>query len=166
MSTTSMIIRYRRFFDYEKDAHAKVFASFATVPVENRGSDAYRQAVAWLAHLTAARSLWLGRLGRGPVFDGDFFPANPDLDRVKADWQEVAAQWTNYLAAIDDAEVDRLFEYTSLEGDRYRNRVEDIFTQLFGHSLYHRGHIAQLIKAAGGRPAATDFLFWTREALG
>lgn len=36
---TFMIIeRYRRWFEYEKDAHAKVFASFDTVPSDRRDS--------------------------------------------------------------------------------------------------------------------------------
>ncbi|MFL6198680.1 MAG: DinB family protein [Thermoanaerobaculia bacterium] len=40
-----------------------------------------------------------------------------------------------------------------------------ILTQLFGHSWYHRGQIAQLVRALGAEPAVTDFVFWSREAL-
>lgn len=43
--------------------------------------------------------------------------------------------------------------------------VEDILTQLFGHSWYHRGQIALLVRACGGQPAETDFVFWTREPV-
>ena len=160
------VVRYRRWFEYEQDAHAKVFAAFESVPAEGRERAEYGQALSWMAHLTAARRLWLGRMGRGPAFTGDFFPANPALAPVRAEWEEVAAQWTDFLAAADDAEIERVFEYTAFEGDRYQNRVEDILTQLFGHSLYHRGHIAQLIKTCGGVPAETDFLFWAREKIG
>ena len=44
--------------------------------------------------------------------------------------------------------------------------VEDILTQLHGHSLYHRGQIALLLRAMGAEPVSTDFVFWTRESLG
>ncbi len=43
--------------------------------------------------------------------------------------------------------------------------VADVLTQLHGHSLYHRGQIASLVRAAGGEPAKTDFIFWSRESV-
>lgn len=162
---TGKIACYRRWFEYEQDAHEKVFASLATVPEQRRQSSEYRKAASWMAHLVAARKLWLGRLGAGPGFAGEFFPENVDLRQVQADWQEVAAQWTAYLGSVDDDEVDRVFEYQSLEGDRFKNQVEDVLTQMFGHSWYHRGQIAQLVRTAGGVPAVTDFIFWTREPV-
>jgi uncharacterized damage-inducible protein DinB len=57
-------------------------------------------------------------------------------------------------------------EYQSLDSGRFRNRVEEVLTQLFGHSWYHRGQIAMLVRAAGGEPAVTDFIFWCREPVG
>ncbi|HEY7544618.1 MAG TPA: DinB family protein [Blastocatellia bacterium] len=59
----------------------------------------------------------------------------------------------------------RVFEYSSLDGGRFRNSVEDILTQLFGHSLYHRGQIALLLRSIEAEPAATDFVYWSREAI-
>jgi uncharacterized damage-inducible protein DinB len=43
--------------------------------------------------------------------------------------------------------------------------VEDILTQLFGHSSYHRGQVALLIRDLGGEPAVTDYVFWVREPV-
>jgi len=43
--------------------------------------------------------------------------------------------------------------------------VEDILAQLFGHSWYHRGQIALLVRSIGAEPAATDFVYWAREAI-
>jgi uncharacterized damage-inducible protein DinB len=43
--------------------------------------------------------------------------------------------------------------------------VEDILAQLFGHSSYHRGQIAMLVRAAGGEPAVTDLIYWCREGV-
>ena len=58
-----------------------------------------------------------------------------------------------------------MFDYRSSEGIGYRNGVEDILTQLFGHSWYHRGQVALLLRAMGCEPAVTDFVFWTRERI-
>ena len=64
-----------------------------------------------------------------------------------------------------DLLAHRDFEYVSLDGPRFRSRVDDILTQLFGHSWYHRGQIALLVRSIGAEPAVTDFVFWTREPL-
>ena len=66
---------------------------------------------------------------------------------------------------LTDETIDQTFEYQSLDAGRFRNRIEEILTQLYGHSLYHRGQIAILVKQAGGKPAATDFVYWCRESL-
>ncbi len=73
--------------------------------------------------------------------------------------------WSDYLQRLDEGELSRVFEYRSIDGGWYRNTVIDILTQLHGHSIYHRGQIASLIRAAGGEPVETDFVFWSREAI-
>jgi uncharacterized damage-inducible protein DinB len=160
-----LISRYRRWFDYERDAHAKVLVSLETVPADRRTTPEFRRAVAIFAHVVAARRMWLGRFGVAPPMTGPLFPENPDLGHVAAAWQEAQELWSKFLASTTDADLERPFEYQSVEGSRFRNRVEDILAQLFGHSSYHRGQIAMLVRAAGGEPAITDFVFWCREAI-
>ncbi|MBI3412213.1 MAG: DinB family protein [Planctomycetes bacterium] len=160
-----IIERYRRWFEYEKDAHAKVFASFDTVPSDRRDSAEYRRAVAIMAHIVAARRMWLYRLGAIATAPA-LFPVNPELANVVAEWREAQGDWEGLLASQTDQEIERTFEYKSLDAGRFRNHVEDILAQLFGHSWYHRGQIAMLIRAAGGEPAVTDLIFWCRESCG
>ncbi len=118
-----------------------------------------------LAHLAAARQLWLYRLGVGKEAPTDFFPACVTLPQVNAQLTAVQAAWTDYLSRLDDAALARVFEYQSLDAGRFRNTIEDILAQLYGHSWYHRGQIASLVRQAGGEPAATDLVFWTREPV-
>ncbi len=163
----SAMDRYRRWFAYEQDSHAQVLASLARVPAELRASEGYGKAISLMAHIVAARRLWLYRFGaaqQGPTL-ADFFPENVSLADLTASVTEVQAIWARYLAALTDAELVRVFEYQSLEGPRFSNTVEDILTQLFGHSWYHRGQIALLLRSIGAQPAATDFVFWARTAL-
>lgn len=58
----NMTDRYRKWFEYEIDSYEKVFASFETVPESARSSKEFQKAVMFLAHLVAARNLWLFRL--------------------------------------------------------------------------------------------------------
>jgi uncharacterized damage-inducible protein DinB len=157
--------RYRRWFDYERWSHAKVLASLAAVPEERRRDPAYDQALTLLAHLMAARELWLHRLGAAAEAPRAFFPADQSLEPLAARVAATEAAWSAYLARLDDAELARGFEYRSLEGPRFRNTVDDILGQLFGHSWYHRGQIAALVRSLGAEPAVTDLVFWTREPV-
>ncbi len=157
--------RFRRWFEYEQDAHAKVLVSFDTVPPDRRDSPEFRKAVSLLAHIVEARRVWLGRLGVIPLTTGTLFPDESDVSKVAAEWRELRELWSRHLASLDDAAIARIFEYQSFDAGRFRNNVEEILTQLFGHSWYHRGQIATLVRAAGGQPAVTDFVYWCRQPV-
>src|SRR5436853_1401896 len=164
--STNHTDRYRRWFDYEIDAHAKVLAAFDAIPEDKRATPEYQKAVSLFAHMMLARRLWLYRFGILTEGPREFFPQNVALDTVKAMAEEMHAAWSAYFERLDEVELARIFEYRALDGPRFRNSIEDILTQLFGHSWYHRGQIAMLLRQAGGEPAVTDFVFWSREFIG
>ena len=84
---------------------------------------------------------------------------------VVAELEVIERNWSDYFGRLDEPELERTFDYLTSEGTRFRSVVADILTQLYGHSFYHRGQIASLVRAAGGEPAKTDFIFWTRESI-
>src|SRR5262245_47434333 len=157
--------RYRRWFEFERDSHRKVLESLRAVKAELRSAGGFQKAIDLLAHIVAARRLWLYRFGAVPQPPADVFPRGVALADVESSVPQMEAEWARYLEGLTDADAARLFEYRSLEGDWFRNTVEDILTQLFGHSLYHRGQIAQLLRSIGAEPPITDFVFWTREPI-
>jgi uncharacterized damage-inducible protein DinB len=161
----TLLERYRRWFDYERDSHAKALASLASVPEAKRSSRGFAKAVTLMGHLAAARQLWLFRFGVTAEAPRDFFPTGLTLSELADRVERVQSAWSAYLERLDDQALARVFEYQSLDGGSYRNTVEDILTQLFGHSWYHRGQIASLVREAGGEPAVTDFVFWTRQPI-
>jgi uncharacterized damage-inducible protein DinB len=160
----NMISRYRRWFEYEKDSHAKTLASLNVVPEELRKSEEFLKAVYLLGHIIAARRMWLFRFG---VLSNkvELFPQDTKLAELPAQIAEMEMLWSEYLSQLNDADIARIFEYQSYEGARFRNTIEDILAQLFGHSWYHRGQIAALVRAMGAEPAVTDFVFWARQPL-
>ncbi len=157
--------RYRRWFEYEKDTHAKVLASLEAVPPAARSHPAFGAAVDLFAHLFAARRLWLHRFGVLDERPREFFPAGVSVEDVAREMASVHAVWSAYFARLDAAELERVFEYQSLDAGRFRSSVDDILAQLFGHSWYHRGQIASRLRTMGATPASTDFVFWSRETL-
>jgi uncharacterized damage-inducible protein DinB len=140
-----------------------VLASLETVPGHLRDAPAFAKAVELMAHLVAARLIWLERFGVVDLGAYEFFPRGLTLDTLTERVRAMEDAWSGFLETLDDAALARVFDYRSWDGDPYRNTFEDILTQLFGHSWYHRGQIATLVRAAGGEPAVTDFVYWTRE---
>ncbi|WP_165249998.1 DinB family protein [Paludisphaera soli] len=158
--------RFRRWFQYECDAHARVFDSLETVPPERRDSAEYRRAVDLMGHLIAARGIWLARIEGSDPFPGPRFPTDARLDDVKADWADVERRWRDCLSGLSDSDLARIVAYKTLTGVDCTDVVEDMLAQLFGHSSYHRGQVAMLVRAAGGTPAETDFIHWVRAQTG
>jgi uncharacterized damage-inducible protein DinB len=159
-----MIDRYQRWFEYEKDSHAKTLASINAVTEELRQSEAFAKAVYLMGHIVAARRMWLFRFG---VLSSnvELFPREMKLSELPGQISEMETSWSMYLDQLNDAELARVFEYQSYEGARFRNTIEEILAQLFGHSWYHRGQIALLLRSIGAEPAVTDFVFWAREPV-
>lgn len=164
MTPNPLTESYRRWFEYEKDVHNLTLASLQTVPAEFRLDAGFQKAVSLLAHIIAARFMWLHRFGitAEPV---ELFPANASLNDLPSSLSRMNALWSQYLGTLSDADLIKEFEYQSYEGPRFRSSIGDILTQLFGHSWYHRGQIAQLLRSIGAEPAVTDFVFWSRVPL-
>ena len=93
------------------------------------------------------------------------FPSTPSLGEVVAGWQDVAGHWNSLLESANDERLAELFEYKSMDAGKFRNSVEEVLTQLFGHGWYHRGQIAMLVRNSGGQPAVTDYIYWCRQTI-
>jgi uncharacterized damage-inducible protein DinB len=156
---------YRCWFQYEKDSHAKVLAALQAVPESRRSSAEFRKAVALMAHIVAARELWLFRLGAIAEGPGELVPDRVSLAEVADQLEAVEAAWSGYLENLEDAQLPHPVRYRSTEGPWFKSTIADILTQLFGHSSYHRGQIALLLRSIGAEPPATDYIYWSRQSI-
>jgi uncharacterized damage-inducible protein DinB len=161
----TLVEQYRRWFEYEKDSHRRVLAALETVPKDGRGSESYQKALNTMGHIVAARRVWLHRFDPAIPGPRTFFPTAVTRDDVLAELEAMESLWSDYFQRLSEEEVLRAFLYKSSDGNPFRSVVADVLAQLHGHSLYHRGQIASLIRAAGGKPAETDFIYWSRESM-
>ncbi len=67
---------------------------------------------------------------------------------------------TEKMLKVED--LTRRVSYVNTKGEAYRNSVQEICMHLLLHSAYHRGQVAQLLRANGGEPAVTDYIFYKR----
>ncbi|EAQ79053.1 DinB family protein [Blastopirellula marina] len=161
-----LINQYVRWLEYEQDAHAKTLAALSAVPVEKQEEPEFKKAIRIMAHLAVARHKWMVRFGRALDMHTNFFPDDWTLDTLAAELAASHQLWEGYLGSVEeDAELGEYFEYVSSDASPCRSMIGDVVTQLFGHSWYHRGQVAMLVKMLGGEPAATDFVYWSREII-
>src|SRR5438128_1896644 len=69
--------RFQRWFEYERDAHAKVLRSLESVPAERRSAAEFRRAVPILANGAAARKPWGEGVRRLPRRNSLSCPGRP-----------------------------------------------------------------------------------------
>jgi uncharacterized damage-inducible protein DinB len=156
------IEQYKTWFEYEKDAHLKTIDSLYTVPAKKRKFKEFQKAVDLFAHIVGARIMWLHRFGFLKEKPVDLFPAKVDVNSLSSIADKMYSVWDDYFNKLDEKELQRVFEYKSTEGLWYTNKIEELLTQLFGHSWYHRGQIAMLVRMIGGIPAETDYVYSKR----
>lgn len=153
--------RFRNWYEYEKDCNAKTLRMLQSVPDASRASPQFTRAVGKMAHMVAARRRWLFRLGGVEKQPTSSFPAT-SLEQLPAEVEAMEQRWTAYLARLTEADLTEDFDYTTDDGRRFRWRLLDLLTQVFGHAWYHRGQIALLVKDLGGEPVDTDYIFWSK----
>ena len=156
--------RFRNWYEYERDCNAKCLKMLRSVPTTSRASPQFVRVVGKMAHLVAARHMWLHRLGVVSDRPECWFPTTT-LEQLPAAMEAIEQRWTAYLARLTDADLAEDFEAATDEGRRFRWRLLDLLTQVFGHAWYHRGQIAMLVKDLGGDAVDTDYIFWNRPSV-
>jgi uncharacterized damage-inducible protein DinB len=154
--------RFRHWYDHERDCNAKVLQMLRSVPEEKRGDPQFLKACEKAAHVMLAREVWLERLRNPDAVPTNWQTPRLSVDELAARFAGVEQAWSVYLAGLDDAGLAREFEFKRLTGDRLRWNVEGLLTQVNGHAWYHRGQIASLVAALGGKAVDTDYIFWAR----
>lgn len=142
--------------DYNNWANQRAFISIAdTFGIDERAYELF-------SHIIAAQKIWLSRI----LKNGD----NPISSWTKFDKKEtqillssIHNDWMNYLSESDVEQFTEKINYKNSRGDEHTKKVADIITHVINHSTYHRGQIAIIVKACGGVPAVTDYIFYVQE---
>ena len=156
--------RFRNWYEYERDCNAKSLQMLRSVPTEARAAPQFARAVGKMAHLVAARHMCLFRLGVVSDRPDSWFPPTT-LEQLPAAVEAVEQRWSAHLARLTDADLATDFVWAGSDGRRFRWRLLDLLTQVFGHAWYHRGQIAMLVKDLGGEAIDTDYIFWNRPTV-
>ncbi len=155
----SLLQHYRESYEHEKDADQKMLAMIESVPEDSRADARFQQAVSIAGHLAGCREYWLGHMDKTDFNRAAQYDGAHDLAALGPRFAAIQAQWTDYLARLDEDRLAREFEFSE-EGQSFSVPVEVQIVQLFGHASYHRGQAALLVNQLGGEVPDTDYVDW------
>jgi uncharacterized damage-inducible protein DinB len=152
-----LIAHFTRLFAYDGWANQEVLASLRTTATP------LPRALNLMAHIFSAQRLWMERLEQKP----QTIPVWPELTLDQCDRQaaDLKALWKGYLADRSEADLGELVSYQNSQGETWSSRKDDILMHVIAHSIYHRGQVAALVRAAGFTPAYTDFIHSVRQGF-
>jgi uncharacterized damage-inducible protein DinB len=75
-------------------------------------------------------------------------------------WNQVAAWQREFLSGQNEADLDRVIEFTLGGGPKQAQRVGDLLQHAVLHGVHHRGQVALLLRMLGAAPENFDYLFY------
>jgi uncharacterized damage-inducible protein DinB len=115
-----------------------------------------------VAHIHAAEWAWCQRWhGTSPkaLPPADRFP---DLASVKTAWSDLEQQVRTFINGLDDAAVNRVFEYKTISSGAGRSALWEMVYHVVNHATYHRGQVSTLVRQVGATPRPTDAVIFFR----
>jgi uncharacterized damage-inducible protein DinB len=119
-------------------------------------------AVELFAHVVGAELVWLDRIER-VAQSVEVWPA-ADLEESKKLAAAARERYRRFLVALPAERLAEQVPYSNSAGRRFETPLADILLHVALHGSYHRGQIASRLRAAGLRPAPTDYIGFVRGA--
>lgn len=140
-------------FAYDADANHQLLDALRAAEANDRARRVF-------AHLVTAKQVWHARLV-GEAWTGAIWP---DLGwDVCADLvRQNRVDFATYLGSRSDA-FDAPVVYQNSRGHRFETARRDILMHVLIHSGYHRGQLAQSLRACAHTPPNSDYITYLRQ---
>jgi uncharacterized damage-inducible protein DinB len=153
----------RALYDYGYWANGKVLDTISQLTPEQFTQSvvgSYGSVRNTLVHILSAEWGWLDRCGgpqRGPALVASDYPTVASLlDR----WRQVEGQAREFLANLNDEDLNRTIEFSLGNGPKYAMRLGELMQHGAIHGIHHRGQVALLLRALGKTPGNFDMLVY------
>jgi len=155
----------RALFDYNRWANDLVLDATAALSPDEFARElggSFPSVRATLAHILASEWVWLRRWKGGSLTG---VPEGWDLSdhpSIRAHWDQVEAERSDYLAALRHQDLERVIDYRNTAGEPFRNTLTEMMRHVVNHSSYHRGQVTSMLRILGARTVATDLIRYYR----
>ncbi|HZL86260.1 MAG TPA: DinB family protein [Candidatus Krumholzibacteria bacterium] len=141
-------------------AHHMKWADACTLEALRAAEAPPAPALALYAHVLGAEHVWLARLQGEP--SGLAVWPTLTLDGCAEASADSSRGYARFLSSLAPADLERKVKYTNSAGLSFEDAIGDILLHVFLHGAYHRGQVAQQLRAEGQTPAATDYIAFVR----
>jgi uncharacterized damage-inducible protein DinB len=76
----------------------------------------------------------------------------PDLDAIRRAWVEHEGKVRAFLAGLGEGGVNRVIEYTLLNGTAGASPFWQMAQHVVNHASYHRGQVVTMLRQLGAAP--------------
>jgi uncharacterized damage-inducible protein DinB len=136
----------------------------AAIPPEQLLQDfrtADKNIVGTLAHVFAADRVWLDRVNgrRRTAFIED---RDRNLDTLRKEWPVLHQSWREWLAGLQEQQIQEPIAYQDMAGNPYRSLPWEIILHVVNHGTHHRGQVSGMLRALGHAPPQLDLIRFYR----
>ena len=157
-------------FDYHYWARDRMLDALELLTPEQFTRDmgnSFRSIRDTAAHIYAAEWVWYSRwLGQSPASrpPADMFP---DVATLRTAWSDHERKMRAFLSDLGDAGINRVIEYTLMDGQPGASILWQIAQQLVNHASYHRGQVTTMLRQLGvAAPKSMDLIAFYRLQAG
>ncbi len=111
-----------------------------------------------LVHCLFADGVWFHRV-QGLAYTKPKPEDFSSLAEIKAAWTPLIESWLGLIAQTD---LEKIVEYTALDGQPFKSSFEEIVRHVVNHGSYHRGQVAMMLRLLGHVLIQTDWIVMTR----
>jgi uncharacterized damage-inducible protein DinB len=152
---------FRTLYGYNAWANERILESAAHLTGEQflAGAGASFDSVRdTLVHTLSSQRMWLSRWQgaspRAALNPADF----PDLATIRARWQQVEQDTRAFVAALDDAALNRVIQYVTTDGAPKARPLWQMMVHQVNHATQHRSEVAMILTQFGHSPGGLDFI--------
>jgi uncharacterized damage-inducible protein DinB len=155
------VLRLCAYHHWAADRLLDAFAPVTAVQLDAPWGGSFATGRALLRHVVGADRVWVTRWTGTSLTSIPEFPAAYSGADFRREWEQVKADQSRYLTALEPAALDRPLTYVNLEGEQATFRFVDVVVHVVNHGTYHRGQLAHLLRDLGATPPSTDYLIFT-----
>jgi uncharacterized damage-inducible protein DinB len=115
-----------------------------------------------LAHIVGVEKGWLRRWRSQPATATSPLSHMHSLAELRAYWEGVCAEMSQFVATLDDCKLQETLETTTLAGT-FTAPYWQMIQHVVDHSSYHRGQIVTMLRQLGVTPPSTGMMRFYRD---
>jgi uncharacterized damage-inducible protein DinB len=117
-----------------------------------------------LVHTYSAEWIWFSRWQGTSPTSAIPFDKFATVAELTSAWRDLEAQIRAFVAGLDDAGLEREFDYRLLNGQAARSAFWQMLQHVVNHGTYHRGQVVTMLRQLGlPPPKSTDMITFYRE---